>query len=280
MTRWFVPLVLMPFALVASAQVPPELAKAVNLEKLNTADDETDPYPLGDGNTLLYASKRGGQFAVYLSKRAGAMAAFPDGKPFISPNDADIRTPFVFKDLQYFAANTVSDEKFAKLKNFDLYKRINESAHMPLLGGINQPEDEMRPWITANGAEFYFSRKLKAGWTQFVANGPVPGPIGKAKEVGFPAGYSHGTVSSTGLTMFLQGPIDKNRLGIFKSTRTNAKATWSMPEPVAKLNDPAGKRGDMAPCLSPDATKLYFASDRPGGKGGLDIWVVLVKDLK
>ena len=246
MTRWLAPLLLVPFAVFASAQDAPELVKAVNLEKLNTASDDTDPYPL-DANRMLYASNAGGQFEVLLTRRAGATAAWPAGKSFIQQNDADVRTPFYFKELQYFAANPVTDEKFAKLKNYDLYKRINESAFMPLLGGVNQPEDEMRPWIAANGAEFYFSRKLKAGWTQFVANGPVPGPIGKAKEVGFPAGYSHGTVSASGLTMFLQGPLDKNRLGIYKSTRSKVGAAWSMPEAVVKLNDPAGKRGDMGP---------------------------------
>jgi hypothetical protein len=30
----------------------------------------------------------------------------------------------------------------------------------------------------------------------------------------------------------------------------------------------------MSPCLSRDGTMLYFASDRPGGKGGLDIWMI------
>jgi WD40-like Beta Propeller Repeat len=279
MTRWFAPLLLLPLVAVVSAQDAPDLAKAVNLEKLNTAADDTDPYPL-DATRMLYATNAGGQFAVLLSRRGGAMAPWPAGKPFIAPNDSDVRTPFYFKELQYFASNQVSDDKFAKLKNYDLYKRINESAFMPLLGGINEPTDEMRPWITANGAEFYFSRKLKDGWTQFVATGPVPGPIGKAKEVGFPARYSHGTLSLTGLTMFLQGPLEKNRLGIFKSTRAKMGAAWSMPTPVTRLNDPASKRGDMAPCLSPDGMQIYFSSDRPGGKGGLDIWMVQVKDLK
>jgi hypothetical protein len=231
---------------------------------------------------MLFASNAGGQFEVLIARRNGAAAhgLWPKGYAFIQQNDCDVRTPFYFKELQYFAANPVSDEKFAKLKNYDLYKRINESAFMPILGGINEREDEQRPWIAANGSEFYFSRKTKDGWTQFVASGPVPGPIGKAKTLGFPAGYSHATLSASGLTMFLQGPLEKNRLGIFKSTRAKVGAAWSAPEPVVKLNHPEGKRGDMAPCLTVDGTRIYFASDRPGGKGGLDIWTVLVKDLK
>jgi hypothetical protein len=46
------------------------------------------------------------------------------------------------------------------------------------------------------------------------------------------------------------------------------------------LNNADGKRGDMSPCLNSDGTRLYFASDRPGGKGGLDLWSVLTKELK
>jgi OOP family OmpA-OmpF porin len=32
------------------------------------------------------------------------------------------------------------------------------------------------------------------------------------------------------------------------------------------------------PCVSPDGTKLFFASDRPGGLGGLDIWVCAIDE--
>ena len=64
MTRWLALFLVLPFALAASAQDAPELAKATNLEKLNTPQDETDPYLLPDGNTMLYASKASGQFVV------------------------------------------------------------------------------------------------------------------------------------------------------------------------------------------------------------------------
>ena len=37
---------------------------------------------------------------------------------------------------------------------------------------------------------------------------------------------------------------------------------------------------DRSPSLSRDGTMLYFASDRPGGKGALDLYVVRTAELK
>jgi Tol biopolymer transport system component len=45
------------------------------------------------------------------------------------------------------------------------------------------------------------------------------------------------------------------------------------------LNDPDAQRGDMSPSLSGDGTTLWFASDRAGGKGGLDLWTIAVSQL-
>jgi hypothetical protein len=36
----------------------------------------------------------------------------------------------------------------------------------------------------------------------------------------------------------------------------------------------------MQPAITADGTRLYFVSDRPGGKGGLDIWTVATAQLK
>ena len=111
-----------------------------------------------------------------------------------------------------------------------------------------------------------------------IARGPTPGPIGEAKEVGFPPGFCNATLSSTATVMYLQGPLDKDRTGIFRSRRASAAGKWSAPVPVDAINEDAGKRGAVTPCLVGD--RLYFASDRAGGKGGMDVWSVFLSQLK
>lgn len=49
------------------------------------------------------------------------------------------------------------------------------------------------------------------------------------------------------------------------------ESPWSTPVNVgAPVNSAVA---DLSPVLSPDEFSLYFASDRPGGQGGRDIWV-------
>jgi len=251
--------------------------KITNLEKLNTDADEDDPFPGADGN-LYYAAKKAERWEIMVSKK-NASGIFGPGKIFLSSKEADFRSPFFFQGSLYFAHNKVPDEKLKDLKNYDIVKKNGDSAPLPLLG-ISEKEDELHPWIAAQGKEFYFSRKLSDDWTLFVAVGPYSGPIGKAKQVGFPAGYYHASLTPNALTMYLQGPLEDGKIGLFRSKRKKRGADWSLPEPLNALNHAKSKFGDMSPALSSDGARLYFASDRPGGKGGLDLWWVLTKDLK
>jgi hypothetical protein len=284
MRYWIFPIVPAVLMLAATchdnADGGDPVVKPLNLSKLNTADDEEDPAPTSDGETLLYASKAKGSYDIYKSTKT-ALGIFQPGKPFIFDKASDERSPFKFKDKYYFATNEPPDEKFAKMKNFDIKVQIGFQRPEYVAGDVNSKADEMYPWVTPAGKEFYFSRKTEEGWMQFVANGPVPGPIGKSKAVGFAPNFHRATVAGKdGLTMYLQGPLDKDRLGIFRSKREKVGEEWSKPEPVTALNHPESNKGDMQPALSFDGVRLYFVSDRPGGKGGLDIWVVPTVQLK
>jgi hypothetical protein len=255
--------------------------KVTNLDRLNTSADETDPFPAADGMTLLYASNKAGNWDILVSHRQALTQAWPAGKPHpdLSGKAADERSAILYKTTLYYAKNEVPDEKLADLKNFDLFQRPSMLAPVPLLG-VSGRTDEMNPWVTPAGKEFYFSRKTDDGWVQRVARGPVPGPIGDAKPVGFPPDFHNATLGTGGLTMYLQGPLEGGRTGIFRSKRARPGAEWSQPEPITKLNARAGKQGNLAPRVTSDGLRLYFASDRSGGKGGLDLWTVLTSQLK
>ncbi len=284
MRIWFVllvvPALLLGILFPRGADGGDPAIKVVNLEKLNSDADEEDPCPTPDHLGLLYASKSRGSYDILISKRTLLTSPFNAGKLFIFDKAADERAPFMHKDKYYFATNEIRDKKFEKIKNFDLMMQIGFQAPLFVSGDINSRDDEMYPWVTPAGKELYFSRKVDGGWKLFVANGPVPGPIGVAKSVGFEKGFHRATIGGNSLTMYLQGPLENDKIGIFRSKRAKVGEKWSDPEPVKALNHAQSTKGDMQPAVTQDGTRLYLVSDRPGGKGGLDIWYVTTASLK
>jgi hypothetical protein len=264
------------------------LLKPINLNKVNTEADEDDPFLTPSGYQLYYVSNAKGNFNIMVSQRANLNQLWPAGRlvPVLNDDtDSDRRSPFLDRSSKfYFASNALPKDPDAKFeKNFDLYfcvatKRLRFTQPTPVLGVCTAAE-ELHPWVTAAGKEFYFSRKTKEGWRVFVAQGPAFGAITKPRQLDLPTGFHHPTLSPNALTMYLQGPLEKDRWGLFRTTRPRVGGTWGKPVELAGLNSPEAPRGDMSPNLSADGRKLYFASDRPGGKGGLDLWMIPVAKL-
>jgi hypothetical protein len=253
--------------------------RPVNLEQLNTADDEDDPHVSSNGLRLYYTARADGKYVIMESIRKTKNDPWPPGKPQADITTlGDSRSVFVTPDDKYpqriyFASN-------AKGENFDilfLTKQDSQADFTSLTAlSFSTPKDELHPWLTADGQSLYFSRKDKDGWHIYV--GRRSSNFAKPKQIGFPAGFHHCTLSPDGKTMFLQGPLAKDRWGLFRSTWSGKQ--WSKPEPLDSLNCPKGKLGDLSPCLSRDGKLLFFASDRPEGKGGLDLWSVATKDFE
>lgn len=104
-------------------------------------------------------------------------------------------------------------------------------------------------------------------------------------------------------TKFYDGPLSFNAAGdVVYFTRTNLKkgkpqvgrdGKVKLKIYTSKLNADKGRWGNieelpfnsndfdcMHPSVSADGQRLYFASNRPGGKGGLDIYVSLLQNAK
>jgi hypothetical protein len=274
---------LLVLALSLPTVVPAGSGKAlepINLP-MNTAGDEDEPH-VGDGGlTLYYSSGKKGGDNLLLVQRRRVTERWPtrgeESDDYVK-NKGELRGVYAtqgrYPHYLYFASRDREG------KNYDLFVAMKLdankvwSAPTPVMN-VNSDADEVHPWVTADGKSLYFSRKTKDGWRVCVSTRPAatgPGGWREPKEVDLPADFHHATLTPDGRTMYLQGPLDKNRWGLFTSVWTTKG--WSKPEPLEALNDPDGKTGDRSPNLSRDGRLLYFASDRPGGKGGLDLWVV------
>jgi hypothetical protein len=260
---------------------------AVKNLDLNTQADEIDPHLSGDSLRLFYASNAAGKFDLMVSDRPRASMPWPAGKPLseLSSQVDDLSPCLVstngrFPQFLYFATKTDKE-----INNFDIYFAVrhkpgDDFAAPTPVHSVCTEDDELHPWVTANGRELYFSRHSKEGWRTYVASRPGDGAFGEPKQVELPLGFHHPTLSPDGATMYVQGPLEKERWGLFRCTRSSAKGAWSQPEELRDLNCPDALTGDRAPSLNREGSLLYFSSDRPGGKGGLDIWAVSVADLK
>jgi len=251
---------------------------------VNTPADEDEPHVADGGLTLYYTSNAKGKEDLLFARRRTAKLSWPSRGEIVEDyvsTPADDRSVFAtggkFPHFLFFAT-----KKDRTQKNFDLYVAVRQgegkawSAPTPVMK-VNTDADELHPWLTNDGKALYFSRKTAEGWRLFVTARPDnvgPGGWGEPEMVELPVGFHHATVTPDGKTMYLQGPVEKDRWGLFAAAR-NGKVTgkdWSKPEPVEGLAHPKAPTGDRSPNLTRDGQFLYYASDRPDGKGGLDLW--------
>ena len=265
--------------------------KITNMEKLNTAADEDDPCPAPDGSTFYFTSTKSAGAKTDLMSASRKLKTQPFTNPRIIEELAgktDDTSPFAMArepdGSEYFYFASMRDAK-----NFDIFftRRLkpNQPFQRIAIAAVHQictEEDELHPCVSADEKAIYFSRKTKQGWRVGYAYGPDRRAFDKVELLDLPVGFCHPSVTKDALTMYLHGPVEagKERLGLFVSKRTTRNGKWSKPEALEMLNGKEGEKGERSPRLSADGTFLYFASDRPGGKGGLDLYFVALADLK
>lgn len=277
-----------------ASAVQPKKVNILNMEKLNTAANEDDPCIMADNSQLIYTSDEGGSVQLRLASRKSA------GEPLTRERmvdelagEGECRSACLLpKDNEgweylYFATQYHTDKK---KPNLDLYRVGRFSPHRPFQGysaaspvqATTSEMDEAYPCVSADGKELYFSRRKPAGWQLMRSQAREPLAFEGAADVSFEVGFHHVTLSRSGLTMILQGPVKTGepRQGLFFSKRVDKQGLWSEPKPLQSINTAQADVGTCSPYLSGDNKYLYFASDRPGGKGGLDLYVVAVSEIE
>ncbi len=149
---------------------------------------------------------------------------------------------------------------------------------------INSELDDYAPMLNEMEAEIVFTSRRRDGnmninvdsdnkpFEDIFTASKVAGEWTRAKNIGAPINTiyhdSNLALSSDGKTLFLY--YDVNEGDIFYSTQQRA-GVWSTPEPLPGLVNSSFSENSVS--ISPDEKTLYFTSNRPGGFGGLDIYM-------
>ncbi|KAB2646444.1 MAG: hypothetical protein DVB27_07160 [Verrucomicrobia bacterium] len=146
------------------------------------------------------------------------------------------------------------------------YKIYGWGALALLLSGVGYALWYLRPdrWYkyTDQVAFEQVARDVQPGYVLWESATPIGEGIAAGDEIRQPA------ISSDGVHMVYGSGIASGDANLF--LRVWDGNTWGAPRPMRALNS---KFNETAPAFSGDGKLLFFSSDRPGGRGGFDIWV-------
>ena len=146
---------------------------------------------------------------------------------------------------------------------------------------INTSTDDVASSMSFDGLVLYFYSHIRPGghglWDIWVSTRPTTNdawgePVNLGPTVN--SSYSDGSpcISANGLLLF----FFSNRPGgfgdqdIYMTRRATIDDDWGIPVNLGPtINSPAY---DRTATILPDGSTLFFASSRPGGIGGLDLW--------
>lgn len=216
-----------------------------------------------------YFKDYGLPFSINLAGKGRFTEALKIAEDFLSIrnlNEQSIKAGEYRKQSYQFAIN------YAAKQDNNTYKFEPTN----LGNAINSVESEYYPTITIDGKEMIFTRRVNginedfygavrtdSGWSKAA---PLTGNINTGGNEGAQ------NISQDGQWLIFTGcnfPGGMGSCDLYISWLT--PNGWSEPENLGnRVNSEAW---DSAPSLSPDKRDLYFASSRPGGYGGSDIYV-------
>ncbi|WOK06680.1 OmpA family protein [Imperialibacter roseus] len=206
-----------------------------------------------------------------------AVGKYEDAKDALNDYLLKASTPSIKK---------LAEDDLASLEKLDLLKDRESYYRVKNLETVNTPAAEYSP--VYNKGDLYFTSNRDGGKV-YKATGTGFTDIYSVKTRGAVVdltslkaldpiindpGVNEGSVafSPDGYTMiFAKGNTGKSsdaeQINLFFTRYRNGR--WSTPRPV-NVNEPSS--WDSSPAMSPDGTTLFWASDRPGGLGGSDIY--------
>ena len=262
---------------------------------VNSPYKEWGPNISPDGRSLLFTSTRpGGQGGqdIWVATRQNepdpwgkAVNLGPpvnsettDGYPTISPDGQQMvftsrRSGGLGETDLWLSTRTTMDGNWG------------EPVHLGL--SVNSTYHEVGSNISTDGLELFFYSNRPDGFgsddiwvtTRATEDGVWDSPVNLGPMVNGPTLDGYPSISPDGLLLFFASTREGG-LGmddIWVTTRPTKDDAWGAPVNLGPSINTSGY--ERSPRLSPDGYTLYFASNRPGGFGGYDIWEISITSV-
>ena len=268
---------------------PANLGSLVNTEFL-----EAGPHTSKDGRTLYFYSTRPASYGsfggedLWVSQRASADA--PWGPPMnlgqTINTGANERTPALSRDGHYLFFGSDRPGGFGGL---DIWVSWRANTHdtfgweSPVnLAVVNSPATEGGPTFFENGdsgiPQLYMTSSKAGGlggidiYVSALVEGEFQPPTA-VSELNTAQFDLTPSIRFDGLEIAFASdrPGGTGGRDLWSATRSSVNETWSTPVNLGGVVNSAS--GENFPSLSADRTSLFFSSDRPGGAGGMDLYV-------
>ena len=254
---------------------------------INTKADEYFPSLTADGGTLIFTRNEGYDENFYSSSLKDTLwqTATPlegvntpdnEGAQSISPDGSWLI--FTACNRRDDGSQGSCDLYWSQLKNTAWTKPV------PFSATINSSEWDSQPTISADSKTIIFSSRRPGGQGKediWMTARQAGGKWSKPQNLG--PGINTGGVEQTpflhpdGQTLYFASDSlpGMGGLDLFVVRRTS-DSTWGVPR---NLGYPINtKANEVALTVSLDGRTAYYATNRPGGKGGLDIYSIELPD--
>lgn len=256
---------------------------------INSAFNDSGPAISKDGLSLYISSNRPdgvGGIDIYVSQRASIDA--PWGAPMnlgaTVNSTAGDGNPAFSRDGHYLYFQS---DRPGGAGTTDVYVSWREHTHddfgwrtpVLLVAPINTAALDNGPSYFENdegpAPQLYFSSSRLGTLDIYVSEAMANGAFGPAvllTELNSPSADARATIRHDGLELFFQSDRTGS-LGfdLWVATRASTLHAWSAPVNLGAPINTASM--DQFPYLASDRETLFFASDRPGGSGALDLYV-------
>lgn len=248
----------------------------VDLAAINSGASEVQPTLTGDELQMVFGrSTSGSHVAVFHATRTSTtqpfgnvteMSTISSGNGYDSAPDIDDALKLLYFDSIRNGNNKTHIFQAAGNGGIDGWTSV---VAVTAINSLNDANDDIHPYWSSATSELWFSSDRFGSFDIYSsAGGTLPPGLGTMNGT---ANDVRPTLSRDGLTMFFARDDSKGAYHIWATTRLTAFLPFGIPMLVTEFD--SGGSSNLPGWLSNDGCRMYFTSDRSGGKGSYDLWM-------